>query len=79
MIKRCIIKTDDNAVFKKYSLVVAISNKKCLGYKLYENYFIYAYNIKNYKHNKKDSKKSSKHRKPKIYKTGIFNTKCSKL
>ena len=34
--KRCIIKTDDNAVFKKYSLV-AISNKKCLGYKLYEN------------------------------------------
>jgi hypothetical protein len=35
--KRCIIKTDDNAVFKKYSLVVAISNKKCLGYKLYEN------------------------------------------
>ena len=35
--KRCIIKTDDNTVFKKYSLVVAISNKKCLGYKLYEN------------------------------------------
>ena len=35
--KRCIIKTDDNAVFKKYSLVVAICNKKCLGYKLYEN------------------------------------------
>jgi hypothetical protein len=35
--KRCIIKTDDNAVFKKYLLVVAISNKKCLGYKLYEN------------------------------------------
>lgn len=35
--KRCIIKTDDNSVFKKYSLVVAISNKKCLGYKLYEN------------------------------------------
>jgi hypothetical protein len=35
--KRCIIKTDDNAVFKKYSLVVAISNRKCLGYKLYEN------------------------------------------
>lgn len=34
--KRCIIKTDNNQVFKKYSLVVAISNKKCLGYKLYE-------------------------------------------
>ena len=35
--KRCIIKTDNNQVFKKYSLVVAISNKKCLGYKLYED------------------------------------------
>jgi hypothetical protein len=35
--KRCIIKTDDNAVFTKYSLVVAINNKKCIGYKLYEN------------------------------------------
>jgi transposase len=34
--KRCIIKTDDNAVFTKYSLVVAISNKKCLGYALYD-------------------------------------------
>lgn len=170
--KRCIIKTDDNAVFKKYSLVVAISNKKCLGYKLYENgavnadrfndflteilknvknkliildngqihkkenikntisesgnkllytcpyhprlntienwfnqlkhyikqdkpknfnelkeslknsinkikkehcenYFIYAYNKKSYKDNKKNSKKSSKYRKTKIYKLGI--------
>ena len=26
--ERCIIKTDDNSVFKKYSLVVAITNKK---------------------------------------------------
>jgi hypothetical protein len=34
--KRCIIKTDDNAVFTKYSLVVAISNKKCIDYELYE-------------------------------------------
>jgi transposase len=34
--KRCIIKTDDNEVFKKYSLVVAINNKKCIDYKLYE-------------------------------------------
>jgi len=33
--KRCIIKTDDNAVFQKYSLLVAIDNKKCIGYKLY--------------------------------------------
>jgi transposase len=166
--KRCIIKTDDNAVFTKYSLVVAITNNKCIGYTLYQkgavnsdrfnefiqdicsnvkdkliildngqihkkdstkkiikdsgnnllytcpyhprlnaieqffnqmkhylklyksknynelrlnlsksikqikkehykNYFIYAYNKKYYK-NKKSSKKSSKHRKPKIYK-----------
>ena len=35
--KRCIIKTTDNSVFKKYSLIVAISNKKCLGYELYES------------------------------------------
>jgi transposase len=35
--KRCIIKTNDNAVFKKYSLVVAICNNKCLGYKLYDD------------------------------------------
>lgn len=34
--KRCIIKTDDNALFTKYSLVVAINNKKCIDYKLYE-------------------------------------------
>lgn len=34
--KRCIVKTDDNRVFTKYSLVVAISNKKCIGYTLYE-------------------------------------------
>jgi len=31
----------------------------------YNNYFVYAYD------NKKESKKSSKHRKPKIYKVGI--------
>jgi len=34
--KRCIIKTDDNAVFTKYSLVVAITNKKCISYSLYQ-------------------------------------------
>ena len=34
--KRCIIKTDDNAVFTKYSLVVAITNNKCIGYTLYQ-------------------------------------------
>ena len=34
--KRCIVKTDDNAVFTKYSLVVAITNNKCIGYTLYK-------------------------------------------
>lgn len=34
--KRCILKTDDNIVFRKYSLLVAISNKQCMKYKLYE-------------------------------------------
>ena len=34
--KRCIIKADDNAVFTKYSLVVAITNNKCIGYTLYQ-------------------------------------------
>jgi transposase len=34
--KRCLIKTDNNNVFKKYSLIVAINNKKCIKYKLYE-------------------------------------------
>ena len=34
--KRCIIKTNDNAVFTKYSLVVAITNNKCIGYTLYQ-------------------------------------------
>lgn len=33
---RCIRKTDDNAVFKKYSLLVAINNQKCMGYELYQ-------------------------------------------
>jgi len=41
--KRCIIKTDDNSVFKKYSLVVAITNKKCIGYKLYDEGAVNAY------------------------------------
>ena len=34
--KRCIIKTNDNAVFTKYSLVVVITNNKCIGYTLYQ-------------------------------------------
>ncbi len=34
--KRCVIKTDDNFVFKKFTLLSAISNKKCLGWILYE-------------------------------------------
>lgn len=34
--KRCVIKTDNNNVFQKYSLVVAINNKKCIKHKLYD-------------------------------------------
>jgi transposase len=34
--KRCIKKIDDNSVFQKYSLIVAINNKKCINYKLYD-------------------------------------------
>ncbi len=34
--KRCIIKTDDNLIFKKYTCVVAITNKKTLDYKIYK-------------------------------------------
>jgi hypothetical protein len=35
--KRCVKKTDDNRVFKKFTLVCAISNKKVIGWTLYEN------------------------------------------
>ena len=34
--QRCVIKTDDNFVFRKFTLLVAINNKKCVGYRLYE-------------------------------------------
>jgi transposase len=34
--KRCYIKSTDNKVFKHYSLLVAISNKKTIGWELYE-------------------------------------------
>ena len=34
---RCIKKTTNNEVFKKYSLVVAINNKKCIAHELYQN------------------------------------------
>jgi transposase len=34
---RCIKKTTNNEVFKKYSLVVAINNKKCISSELYKN------------------------------------------
>ena len=35
--ERCVKKTTNNEVFKKYSLVVAINNKKCIGSELYQN------------------------------------------
>ena len=34
--KRCIIKTDDSYLFRKFTLLVAISNSKCVGWILYE-------------------------------------------
>jgi transposase len=34
---RCIKKTTNNEVFKKYSLVVAINNKKCIASELFQN------------------------------------------
>jgi transposase len=33
--KRCVVKTDKNIVFQKFTLLVAINNQKCIGYKLY--------------------------------------------
>ena len=34
--KRCVKKTTNNSVFKKYTLVCAINNKKIIGWELYE-------------------------------------------
>lgn len=35
--RRCVKKTTDNKVFKKYTLVSAISSKGVVGWNLYEN------------------------------------------
>jgi hypothetical protein len=34
--KRCVIKTDDNYVFRSFTLLCAINNKKCIGASLYQ-------------------------------------------
>ena len=34
--QRCILETSDNYVFRKFSLLVAINNSKCIGHTLYE-------------------------------------------
>jgi transposase len=34
--KRCVVKTDDNYVFRKFTLLCAISNSKCVGASLYK-------------------------------------------
>jgi len=34
--KRCVVKTDDNFFFRKFTLLVAIKNTKCIGWILYE-------------------------------------------
>jgi len=38
--KRCVTKTDDNYVFRKFTLLCAISNSKCVGATLYKERFI---------------------------------------
>lgn len=58
--KRCIFKTDDNYVFRTFTLLDAINNKKCVGYRLYEkggttkerlNEFLQDFVYDNYKDN----------------------------
>ena len=34
--KRCIFKTNDTFMFRKYTLLVAISNAKCIGWTMFE-------------------------------------------
>jgi len=34
---RCIIKTNDNSIFKKYSFISAITNKECINNRLYDD------------------------------------------
>ena len=34
--RRCVVKSSDNYVFRKFTLLVAISNSKCVGYNLYK-------------------------------------------
>ena len=34
--RRCVVKTSDNYVFRKFTLLVAINNSKCVGYELYQ-------------------------------------------
>lgn len=34
--KRCVLKSDTNVIFTKHSLIVAISDRRCIGYKLYD-------------------------------------------
>jgi hypothetical protein len=34
--KRCVVKTDDNYVFRKFTLLCAIYNSKCIGATLYK-------------------------------------------
>ena len=36
--KRCVIKTNNNFVFRSFTLLVAINNKKCVGKIFYEKY-----------------------------------------
>ena len=40
--KRCVIKTQSQEVFKKYTGIFAITNRKCIGYIIYEKSGIYS-------------------------------------
>ena len=34
--RRCIVKTDDSYFYRKFTLLCAVNNSKCVGWKLYE-------------------------------------------
>lgn len=58
LVKRCVQKTNNSKVFKKYTLAVAITSKGVIGYELYEkggmnverlNFFLQKYVVNKYK------------------------------
>jgi len=49
--KKCVVKTDDNYVFRKFTLLVAINNSACVGSKLYQQGGMIRENPKPWKNN----------------------------